>query len=93
MITGTLNAKSGTEMYIADDRKLQNISVRSGQYLYLSVHDCWIPVIIRFSPESKSWVFQDFTDSPALFLISQSLKREFHRRNLLKELRNPSVPM
>ena len=59
MITGTLNAKSGTEMYITDDKKLQNISVRSGQYLYLSVHDCWIPVVIRFSPEIGDWVFQN----------------------------------
>ena len=59
MITGTLNAKSGTEMYITDDRKLQNISVRSGQYLYLSVHGCWIPVVIRFSPEIGDWVFQN----------------------------------
>src|SRR5699024_11745605 len=59
MITGTLNAKSGTEMYITDDKKLQNISVRSGQYLYLSVHDCWIPVVIRFSPEIGDWIFQN----------------------------------
>ena len=59
MITGTLNAKSGTEMYITDDKKLQNISVRSGQYLYLSVHDCWIPVFIRFSPEIGDWIFQN----------------------------------
>ena len=27
--------------------------------LYLSVHDCWIPVVIRFSPEIGDWVFQN----------------------------------
>ena len=59
MVTGILNAGSDSDVYITDDRKFNNISVRSGQYLYLAVHDCWIPVIIRFSSESKSWVFQN----------------------------------
>ena len=59
MVTGILNAGSNSDVYIRDNRKFNNISVRSGQYLYLAVHDCWIPVIIRFSPESKSWVFQN----------------------------------
>lgn len=59
MITGTLQAKPGTGIYITDDKKDQNISVKSGQYLYLSVLDCWIPVVIRFSPETGSWIFQD----------------------------------
>ncbi len=59
MVTGILSAGSDSDVYIRDDRKFSNVSVRSGQYLYLSVHDCWIPVIIRFSLESKSWVFQN----------------------------------
>ena len=59
MITGTLNTNSGSDVYITDDRKLRQISVKSGQYLYLSVHDCWIPVVIRFSPEIGDLVFQN----------------------------------
>ena len=59
MVTGILNARSDSDVYIRDDRKFNNTSVRSGQYLYLAVHDSWIPVIIRFSSESKSWVFQN----------------------------------
>ena len=31
----------------------------SGQYLYLAVNDCWIPVVIRYSPRSHGWVFQN----------------------------------
>ena len=62
MVTGILSAGSGSDVYIRDDKHFNNVSVRSGQYLYLSVHDCWIPVIIRFSPESKSWVFQNLED-------------------------------
>ena len=59
MVTGILNAGTGSDVYIRDEKKFTNVSIRSGQYLYLSVRDCWIPVIIRFSPESKSWVFQN----------------------------------
>ena len=43
MVTGILNAGSNSDVYIRDNRKFNNISVRSGQYLYLAVHDCWNP--------------------------------------------------
>lgn len=59
MITGILNTESGSNVYIRDEKKSNNVSIHSGQYLYLSVSDCWIPVVIRFSPESHSWVFQN----------------------------------
>ncbi len=59
MVTGILSTGSDSDVYIRDDRELNNVSIKSGQYLYLSVRDCWIPVIIRFSSESKSWVFQN----------------------------------
>lgn len=59
MITGILSAGSDSDVYIRDDQKSSNVSLKSGQYLYLSVRGCWIPVIIRFSTESNSWVFQN----------------------------------
>lgn len=59
MITGTLKEDSTTGAYITDDNKFQSISVRSGQYLYLSVNGCWIPVVIRFSPQTGHWVFEN----------------------------------
>lgn len=59
MITGTLTANSGPEIYMTDDRKAERIRIRSGQYLYLSVHNCWIPVVIRFSSETGTWIFQN----------------------------------
>ena len=58
MITGVLNTDSN-RIYITDEKKSQNVSVRSGQYLYLSISDCWIRVVIRFSPQSHGWVFQN----------------------------------
>lgn len=59
MITGTLNEDSTSGVYIKDDEKPRIISVTSGQYLYLSVHGCWIPVVIRFSPQTGHWVFEN----------------------------------
>ncbi len=59
MITGRLSTDSSADVYITDDKRLQNISVRSGQYLYLSVRGCWIPVVIRYSPQSRHWFFQN----------------------------------
>ena len=54
MVTGVLNTDPKAGIYITDD-----INVRSGQYLYLSIRDCWIPVIVRYSPRSQEWVFQN----------------------------------
>lgn len=60
MITGVLNTDPfGKRVYITADDKDKNINIRSGQYLYLSIHDCWIPVKIRFSKKSHDWVFQN----------------------------------
>ena len=59
MITGVLKTGSGSDIYITGDNTPNNISVRSGQYLYLAVRDCWIPVIIRYSPQTGDWVFQN----------------------------------
>ena len=50
MVTGTLRAAPDTGIYITDDNKPQNISIKPGQFLYLSVRDCWIPVVIEYSP-------------------------------------------
>ncbi|MBM6750958.1 hypothetical protein H6A65_05535 [Mediterraneibacter glycyrrhizinilyticus] len=59
MVTGTLRAAPDTGIYITDDNKPQNISIKPGQFLYLSVRDCWIPVVIEYSPYVGNWVFQN----------------------------------
>lgn len=59
MITGVLNADSNSDIYIVDEKRSKSVNVRSGQYLYLAVNDCWIPVVIRYSPQSHGWVFQN----------------------------------
>ena len=59
MITGVLNTDSKTGIYITDENQSRSVNVRPGQYLYLAVNDCWIPVVIRYSPRSHGWVFQN----------------------------------
>lgn len=59
MITGTLKATPDTGVYIANDQKSQKISIKPGQYLYLSVRDCWIPVVVEYSPHIGTWVFHN----------------------------------
>ena len=59
MITGVLNADSNSDIYIVDEKRSKSVNVRPGQYLYLAVNDCWIPVVIRYSPQSHGLVFQN----------------------------------
>ena len=59
MVTGVLNTDPKAGIYITDDKKSRNINVRSGQYLYLSIRDCWIPVIVRYSPRSSGMGFSE----------------------------------
>ena len=59
MITGILKATPDTGVYIADDQKPQKISIKPGQYLYLSVHDCWIPAVVEYSPHIGTWAFHN----------------------------------
>lgn len=59
MIKGVLNTNPKTGIYITDEERSKSVNIRSGQYLYLAVNDSWIPVIIRFSPRSHGWFFQN----------------------------------
>ncbi len=59
MIKGVLNTNPKTGIYVTDEERSESVNIRSGQYLYLAVNDCWIPVIIRFSPRSHGWFFQN----------------------------------
>ncbi|MCC2255833.1 hypothetical protein LKD70_15680 [Ruminococcus sp. CLA-AA-H200] len=59
MITGVLNTGNDAGIYVKDEKRARNINLRSGQYLYLSVRDCWIPVIVRYSTQKQEWEFQN----------------------------------
>ena len=55
MMQGVLNVYRDN-VYIVTDTKKEPL--HSGQYVYLIVHGCWIPVIVRHSAETGKWCFQ-----------------------------------
>lgn len=55
MTEGILN-KHKNNIYIDSDSR--KFPVLSGQYLYLKVYNCWIPVIISRSEETGDWNFR-----------------------------------
>ena len=59
MVTGVLNTNSNAGIYITDEKQSKSVNVRPGQYLYLAVNDCWVPVVIQYSPQSRGWFFQN----------------------------------
>lgn len=57
--TEVLNTNSNAGIYITDEKQSKSVNVRPGQYLYLAVNDCWVPVVIQYSPQSRGWFFQN----------------------------------
>lgn len=42
------------------------VEVASGQYVYLKVENCWIPVVVRYSARRKKWYFKYLEEIPGL---------------------------
>lgn len=40
------------------------VEVASGQYVYLKVENCWIPVVVRYSARKKKWYFKYLEEIP-----------------------------
>ena len=40
------------------------VEMASGQYVYLKVENCWIPVVVRYSARRKKWYFYFHTLYP-----------------------------
>ena len=40
------------------------VEVASGQYVYLKVENCWIPVGVRYSARRKKWYFKYLEEIP-----------------------------
>lgn len=55
MMQGTIRVKQD-KIYIFN--RTRRIPVASGQYLYLKVQNCWIPVVVYYSDASKKWCFE-----------------------------------
>lgn len=65
MMTGFLKHQKGKAyctLTAADGRHIG--TVRQGQYLYMCVRNCWIPVRLAYSKKENRWYFEKLESIP-----------------------------
>ena len=73
-MTGILVLDKNNQVVLIQACGRKQIPVVSGQYLYLSVRQVWVPVLIRYSEQMQKWFFEGMPDLDI-----------FHRKVMLKE--------
>ena len=73
-MTGILALDKNNQVVLIQAYGRKQIPVVSGQYLYLSVRQVWVPVLIRYSEQMQKWFFEGMPDLDI-----------FHRKVMLKE--------
>ena len=73
-MTGILVLGKNNQVVLIQAYGRKQIPVVSGQYLYLSVRQVWVPVPIRYSEQMQKWFFEGMPDLDI-----------FHRKVMLKE--------
>lgn len=73
-MTGILVLDKNNQVVLIQAYGRKQIPVVSGQYLYLSVGQVWVPVLIRYSEQMQKWFFEGMPDLDI-----------FHRKVMLKE--------
>lgn len=73
-MTGILVLDKTNQVVLIQAYGRKQIPVVSGQYLYLSVRQVWVPVLIRYSEQMQKWFFEGMPDLDI-----------FHRKVMLKE--------
>lgn len=73
-MTGILVLDKNNQVVLIQAYGRKQIPVVSGQYLYLSVRQVWVPVLIRYSGQMQKWFFEGMPDLDI-----------FHRKVMLKE--------
>ena len=73
-MTGILVLDKNNQGVLIQAYGRKQIPVVSGQYLYLSVRQVWVPVLIRYSEQMQKWFFEGMPDLDI-----------FHRKVMLKE--------
>lgn len=73
-MTGILVLDKNNQVVLIQAYSRKQIPVVSGQYLYLSVRQVWVPVLIRYSEQMQKWFFEGMPDLDI-----------FHRKVMLKE--------
>lgn len=73
-MTGILVLDKNNQVVLIQAYGRKQIPVVSGQYLYLSVRQVWVPVLIRYSEQMQKWFFEGMPDLDI-----------FHLKVMLKE--------
>ena len=73
-MTGILVLDKNNQVVLIQAYGRKQIPVVSGQYLYLSVRQVLVPVLIRYSEQMQKWFFEGMPDLDI-----------FHRKVMLKE--------
>ena len=73
-MTGILVLGKNNQVVLIQAYGRKQIPVVSGQYLYLSVRQVWVPVLIRYFEQMQKWFFEGMPDLDI-----------FHRKVMLKE--------
>lgn len=61
MTKGIVKIKKNRAFVAQKDREVE---VASGQYVYLNVENCWIPVVVRYSARRGKWYFKYLEEIP-----------------------------
>ena len=54
---GVLHVNRDNKIFLDNYAEHKKIHLSSGQYIYFRVKNSWIPVIVKYSPESGRWCF------------------------------------
>ncbi len=73
-MTGILVLGKNNQVVLIQAYGRKQIPVVSGQYLYLSVRQVWVPVLDRYSEQMQKWFFEGMPDLDS-----------FHRKVMLKK--------
>jgi hypothetical protein len=59
IIVGVLRINGEKGIYIDVKERAKRIFIKAGQYLYMNIYNCWIPVIVQYSEKMHRWFFKN----------------------------------
>lgn len=54
---GVLHINRENKIFLDSRADHKKVNLTSGQYIYFKVKNCWVPVVVKYSPEYDRWYF------------------------------------
>ena len=54
---GVLHVNRENKIFLDNRAEHKKVNLTSGQYIYFKVKNCWVPVVVKYSPEYDRWYF------------------------------------